>query len=360
MRIGKRIAPAALAVAVVAAAPAAKAEGPYVFGAVGGAFMQDSNLDSGAFDLNADHDAGFAGLAGLGYALPGGFRVEAELGYRDNDVDSVSGVNASGETRAYSAMANLLYDFDVDWPVRPFIGVGAGLARVARDDIAPVGPTSLDDHDTGFAYQFIAGAEYPLSDRLGINLSYRYLRVPDLDYTAASGAGIDSDYASHTVLLGLRFRFGVAEAKAPAPAPAMAAPPPAAAPPAPPAPKVAKTPPPMPSPPPPPRNFIVFFDWDSARLTREASDIVADAARASLSLGSARIVATGHADRSGPARYNLGLSRRRAETVKAELVRLGVPAGTIVVRFKGETEPLVPTADGVREPQNRRVEIVIE
>ncbi|MBM3514834.1 MAG: hypothetical protein FJX59_14150 [Alphaproteobacteria bacterium] len=53
-------------------------------------------------------------------------------------------------------------------------------------------------------------------------------------------------------------------------------------------------------------------------------------------------------------------AKRRANTVKAELIRLGIPANEIAVMFKGESEPLVSTGDGVREPQNRRVEIVIE
>jgi len=73
-----------------------------------------------------------------------------------------------------------------------------------------------------------------------------------------------------------------------------------------------------------------------------------------------RIRATGHADRSGPEKYNMRLSMRRAQAVKAELVRLGIAEKEITLVAKGETEPLVPTPDGVREPQNRRVEILFE
>ena len=54
------------------------------------------------------------------------------------------------------------------------------------------------------------------------------------------------------------------------------------------------------------------------------------------------------------------LSQRRAEAIKAELVKNGVPANEISVVAKGESQPLVPTADGVREPQNRRVQIVFQ
>ena len=67
----------------------------------------------------------------------------------------------------------------------------------------------------------------------------------------------------------------------------------------------------------------------------------------------------GHADRSGSAQYNQRLSQRRADVVAAELVRNGVNRSDIGVSAYGESRPLVPTADGVREPQNRRVEIVL-
>ena len=108
-----------------------------------------------------------------------------------------------------------------------------------------------------------------------------------------------------------------------------------------------------------PRNFLVFFDWDKADLTADARAIINAAAKASTSMKVTRIETTGHADRSGTDAYNLRLSKRRAEAVKAELNRLGIPAGEIVVRWKGEREPLVATPDGVREPQNRRVEIIL-
>ena len=73
-----------------------------------------------------------------------------------------------------------------------------------------------------------------------------------------------------------------------------------------------------------------------------------------------RVGVTGHADKSGSDAYNMALSLRRANNVKDELVRDGVPAASIVVVGRGESQPLVPTADGVREPQNRRVEIVLQ
>ena len=121
--------------------------------------------------------------------------------------------------------------------------------------------------------------------------------------------------------------------------------------------------PPPPPPPQPPAaqatSFMVFFDWDRYNLSPQAQSTIGQAAAAFKQTGAARVVATGHADRSGPENYNMALSLRRANAVKDALVRNGVPAGAIQVIGKGESQPLVPTADGVREPQNRRVEIVI-
>ena len=122
-------------------------------------------------------------------------------------------------------------------------------------------------------------------------------------------------------------------------------------------------PPPPPPPPPPvaaPTSFMVFFDWDRSNLSQQAVQTIGQAAAAYRSRGSARITATGHTDTSGPESYNMALSLRRANAVKDALVRNGVPAAAIVVTGRGESMPLVQTADGVREPQNRRVEIVVQ
>jgi hypothetical protein len=121
---------------------------------------------------------------------------------------------------------------------------------------------------------------------------------------------------------------------------------------------------PPPPPPQPPQqvqasSFMVFFDWDRSNLSQQAVNTIGQAANAFKQTGAARITATGHADRSGPDNYNMALSLRRANAVKDQLVRDGVPANVIQVIGKGESQPLVQTADGVREPQNRRVEIVV-
>lgn len=110
---------------------------------------------------------------------------------------------------------------------------------------------------------------------------------------------------------------------------------------------------------PPAEEFLVFFNLNSARLSPQALDIVESAANFVTKRGNARLILVGHADRTGPADYNLTLSRERAVSVETAMVRMGVPADSIQVEAKGESEPLIPTADGVEEPQNRRVEIVV-
>ena len=107
-------------------------------------------------------------------------------------------------------------------------------------------------------------------------------------------------------------------------------------------------------------SFMVFFDWDRSNLSAQALNTIKQAAQAFKSTGNARVTATGHTDKSGPEAYNMALSLRRANAVKDALVRDGVPATAISVVGKGETDLLVPTGDGVREPQNRRVVIDIQ
>jgi len=115
-------------------------------------------------------------------------------------------------------------------------------------------------------------------------------------------------------------------------------------------------------PPPPPsaaKSFLVFFEWNSTNLSAQAVDILKQAAASYRTSGNAPVSDTGHADRSGTDAYNMALSQRRANVVRDALGREGVPPAAITTLAKGESQPLVPTADGVREPQNRRVEIVV-
>jgi hypothetical protein len=217
-----------------------------------------------------------------------------------------------------SAMANLLYDFSPGSTITPYVGAGAGVAFVDGDG-------SLSS--TQFAYQGIIGLGWNVDTNFRVNLDGRYYGTSN-----PTVAGTTWTNNNFTVMLGLVLKFGP-------PAPAVAPPPPAA---------------------PAAPSFMVFFDWDRSNLSAQALNTIKQAAASYKTKGSARITATGHTDKSGPESYNMALSLRRANTVKDALVREGVPATAISVIGRGETQPLVQTADGVREPQNRRVEIVIQ
>ena len=352
---------AALGIAVSLASPAAQGQdkGFYIGGQAGVSLPEDTDLDlTGGASLDAGLNTGWAAGLGFGYAYGNGIRGEMELGYHANDVDDVSGASATGDIGATSLMINGYYDFYTGGKWQPYVGAGFGAAHVSADTISPVSGSSVDDSDTGFAFQGMLGVAYAVSDRVRLTLGYRYFSVPDLGFTTAGGTDVDSDYSSHDIMLGARFLFGAAKQAMPEPVKPAAAP--MAAPAPAPAPMATPKPAPAPAPAPGTRNFLVFFDWDRSTLTPQAQSIIRSAAAEAKRVGSARIRATGHSDRSGAVRYNQGLSMRRAVAVRGMLESLGIPRNQIAILAKGEAEPLVPTADGVREPQNRRVEIVLE
>ncbi len=262
---------------------------------------------------------GWAAGGKIGYDFVGP-RVELEGVYRENqhnvNFGSLSITNKIGQA---AALVNLLYDFAPASVITPYIGAGAGIAFVDSD-------TALGS--TQFAYQGIIGLGWNVSDMFRVDLDGRYYGTSN-----PSVGGTTWNNNNFSVMLGLTLKFG-------APSAVIAAPPP----------------PPMAAPP----SFMVFFDWDRSNLSAQALNTIKQAAGAYKTKGTARVTATGHADKSGPEAYNMALSLRRANTVKDALVREGVPATAIAVVGRGESMPLVQTADGVREPQNRRVEIVIQ
>jgi outer membrane protein OmpA-like peptidoglycan-associated protein len=350
----------AVALATTAlATPAAARDGAWYVGVEGGGLLvEDAKFDLGVAPdaVTVDHEKGFDVGGIVGYDF-GGFRAEFEVAYKDANLDavSVSGVPAfapagnydaaDGNSRILSFMLNGMFDFGADDGVQGFVGGGAGVARVKESEyqLAKFGPAFVDDSDSRFAWQAIAGVRAPLSDRVDVGLKYRFFNVDNVKTIAANGAQMDGRIRSHSLLASLIFNFG--EPAAPPPPPP---PPPPAEPPA---------PPPPPPPPVAPGPFIVFFDWDKSDVTPEAAGILDNAAAAYQQTGTASVVLAGHADKSGADDYNVGLSQRRADSVKTYLAGRGVPESALTTEAFGESRPLVETADGVREPQNRRVEI---
>lgn len=295
----------------------------------------------------------------IGYDF-GAFRLEAEVGYKRAEHDRYtqnfvgtapfpvapgSYERARGRVSALSFMVNGLLDFGSDDGLSGYVGGGAGVARVKFSNygLETNATALLDDSDTGFAYQGIAGVRYPVTTNVDVGLKYRFFNAGKVDLTDVQGDNVRTRFRSHSLLASLIYNFG--EPAAPPPPP----PPPPAPEPAPPPPPVAAVCTPGP--------YIVFFEWNKSDITAEAASILDNAVTAYGDCGQAQVMLAGYTDTSGTPRYNLGLSQRRADAVSAYVSSKGVPAGVITSKAFGETNLRVQTADGVRELQNRRVEI---
>jgi OmpA-OmpF porin, OOP family len=111
--------------------------------------------------------------------------------------------------------------------------------------------------------------------------------------------------------------------------------------------------------PPPPETRVLQFLPGSANLTPESvAELPTLLAKARARMGG-ELVVVGHTDRQGTAEANDALSLQRAQRVAQMLVEQGFPSELITAVGRGEREPLVPTADGVEEPRNRRAEVII-
>lgn len=131
--------------------------------------------------------------------------------------------------------------------------------------------------------------------------------------------------------------------------------------------QISVAPPPAPAPAPAPNPAcaetiagIVFFEWDSAAVPESAASTIQAAAQNIAACGWSKVSVAGHTDRSGSDSYNDALARRRAEAVAQQLLGQGLSSNAVEVSSFGEREPKVPTADGERNPQNRRVEITVK
>jgi len=108
-----------------------------------------------------------------------------------------------------------------------------------------------------------------------------------------------------------------------------------------------------------PETYVVYFGFDSTELTAESNSGIAYVMWAAKNMGAKDLAVTGHADRAGPEEYNLELSLRRATAVLDALAARGADPAAISLAGRGEAEPAVATEDGVPEPANRRVEIIV-
>jgi outer membrane protein OmpA-like peptidoglycan-associated protein len=375
---------ALLAATVLVAPVAAKAQaisGIYIGAGAGGNFVSGEKITglsypqrgalpiaSGFGSSRLSLDGGIVGLASVGYGFGNGLRVELEGSYDKNQFNRSNHLatidSAAGNELKYSGFVNALYDFDlatlgISAPVTPYVGVGAGYSYVQDKSVrfngyaGPVFGYNQYETNSGqgaFAYQAIIGAAVPIAPvpGLALTLEYRFMGLegdrqytyqytqsgPKAGFYTRASVKMNSDY-NNSILVGVRYAFNAAPA--PVVVPAAPVPMQTAA-----------------------RTYLVFFDWDRADLTDRAKQIIAEAAQATTKVAVTKIMVSGNTDTTGTAKYNQALSLRRAQNVAAELVRLGVPRAAITAQGFGFTRLLVPTGPGVREPQNRRVEIVLQ
>ncbi len=383
---------ALLAATLLAAPLAAKAQpipGLYVSGSLGGNVKSDTQVESftvpsqfngGAVAIpltatpggrNIGYEGGFAGAAAIGWSFGpitsfGGPRVELQGIYLNNRLNNSGNTtflntvtSVGGTEQTYGGFGNVIWDFDLGSKfIYPYIGGGVGglvsdWQSVRLYNRVTNSPNiTVNNSQGGFAYQGILGAAFPIAAVPGLSIitDFRFeslvghqnysSRYNGPTTTAPFVAGVPTVVGTgqnynYTFMLGVKYAFN-------------AAPPP---------------PPPAPAPAPvvqPARSYLVFFDWDKYNLTERARQIIAEAAANSTKVQYTHIQVNGFTDTSGSPKYNMGLSIRRANAVAAELVKDGVPKSAIGITGFGQTHLLVPTADGVREPQNRRVEIIIQ
>lgn len=343
----------ALVMPVVASAQSLP-EGVYLGSQIGVNWLQDSDHDTATLTNKVSAKEAIAAVLEAGYQFGDGLRIGVEGGYSVHEVDGISGgpatriARAIGDTTTFTLMGVVQKEFDIGSPFRPYVGAGAGWGWVNNDAVGPLFSNTnySESAQDSFAYQLNAGVAYALADNLDLTMGYRYQAIDNLKFKNETPT-FKREYDSHTLFIGVRTVFGAAPAKpvaAPAPAPAVVAPPP---PPAVVAPAPTIT-----------RNFTVFFDFDRAVLSSDAQQVLQNVARDAKTGQVMAISISGHADTSGSPEYNQKLSQRRAEAVREYLVSQGLGANQIAVEAKGETDLLVPTADGVREPSNRRAVIL--
>jgi OOP family OmpA-OmpF porin len=185
----------------------------YVEFRAGVSVIPDIDISGGGGSGEAEFDTGFAVGGAIGwYAFPTipSLRTEIDLSYREADVDKIGPLDGAGEVSVFSAMVNVIYDIDLDFPVTPYIGVGIGLG-LADADSDNGAFLNIDDDSLEFAWNVLLGAAYQLNDSVSLTAGYKYLGITDPEFdTTAAGASFTldaEDVQSHEFLLGLRYGF---------------------------------------------------------------------------------------------------------------------------------------------------------
>lgn len=338
MRLKTILLGSALSLTMAGAAAANERHGWYVGLEAGWVKVQDSELPNwqfggeGAPYSDIEFENRWGALGTVGHAFDGNWRLEFEVGYRNNDLDRINGIQITdGELNEWSGMFNALYNQPVGkrWTID--FGAGVGADHVRFDD------DSSEDADTALALQGIVGVTYKVGPHWDIMVNYRYLWADHPEFTNIFAQTDEMEISKHTVTLG--FRYGYEAQAAPPPPP---------------------PPPPPPADPVKPAQFIIFFGFDRCDITAEADRVLTDAAETAKSRGTAAIRIVGHTDTSGSPAYNQRLSECRSGAAKSNMVGKGIAESAISTSGKGESELMVQTGDGVKEPQNRRATVDLQ
>jgi len=177
----------------------------YISGNVGSVILNDADIDNDGDDGELAFDSGILATFAVGTAIGSAGRVEAEIGYRQNDLDKMEfddkgsfSLEDGGDVTATFLMGNGYYDFKNGSHFTPFIGGGLGFANVEYD------LDSMDgkEDDNVMAYQLILGVGFAATEQLSIDLQYRYFATADPEID-----GSDVEYQTHNIMLGLRYSF---------------------------------------------------------------------------------------------------------------------------------------------------------
>ncbi|RZJ96239.1 MAG: porin family protein [Novosphingobium sp.] len=214
--IGMALATSALAT------PALAREGSWYVEADGGAMIVedlqfDINNVNNASNLDLATGYDFGGVIGYDF---GAFRLETEASYRranegeDYRVGAATftGAQIDGGASALSFMLNGLLDFGNDDGIQGFVGGGVGVARVKLQATSPAAnlgaSAAINDSDSGFAWQALAGVRTPLSDHVDVGLKYRFFNVDNVDVVNNAGLPVSTRFRSHSLLASLTYNFG--------------------------------------------------------------------------------------------------------------------------------------------------------
>jgi len=231
----------------VLASPAVARDKSWYVGVEGGAMLvEDTTFDYARAatvvpsGITIDHKTGLDVDVIGGYDF-GPVRAEAEIGYKRASIGDVFAAtaittrtvtvfNGDGKATALSAMGNLLLDFGDDNGFSGYVGGGAGVARVKYDYVVPTILAGVNDRDSGFAWQAIAGVRAAISPNVDLGLKYRFFNRSKLNLNDGVGGSYNGKFRSHSLLASLIFNF--APPPPPPPPPVVEAPPPPPPPPA--------------------------------------------------------------------------------------------------------------------------------